>query len=372
MASDNHPIRVGHFGMSNTMGGAETFILNLAENIDRERFRLEVITPFGDHVAHERLVNAIGEDAIHVVDSLGRPLSYWRGVMAVLDERKFDIVHIHRNSAANVVPVVASVHTANRPAILVHAHNSSSGAGVAGRFLHRVNRRYLDAKTDCRLACSHVAGSYLFGRSDYAVVPNGIDAEKYRFNPETRRRIRAEMGIKPDETLIGNVARVVPEKNQRYLIDLMRMLSRENAGFKLMIVGDGPCLSDLEKYASEECLSGLVLFMGMRHDVGDLLQAMDVFALPSLFEGLPMVLVEAQAAGLPCLVSTEVSGEVDITDLVTHLDLGMPLAWVDEVKRRRKAASDRGFRASEVTEAGYGVLSSVNQVEKHYDGLLGR
>lgn len=360
-------ILVGHFGMSNTVGGAETFILGLAEHIDQDKFQLEVITPFLDHVLHDRLSAAIDEEAIHVVPPVSNPLEYRRGVGRLLAERSYDIVHVHRNSAANIIPIMCAAHTKKRPAIVVHAHNTSSGAGMVGQMLHKINQKRLIANADSRLACSKMAGEFLFGSNTYTVVPNGIDVERFRYNEETRQRMRSELGIADDELLIGNVARSVPEKNQSFLIDIVSRPEMRLTKCKLIIVGDGPCLPDLMARTVEKDISERIIFTGARADVCDIMQAMDVFALPSLFEGLPIVLIEAQAAGLPCLVSKNVSEEANITGLISYEQINDIDAWQSKLQNIDHTTDIRMNYSEYVKCSGYGISGLVSVIERSYD-----
>lgn len=364
-------IRVLHFGMSPTIGGAESFIVGLAERMSQEHFKLEVATPHANYALRERLHVAIGEESVHVLAPLDSAVSYRNSIAALLADKCYRIVHVHRNSAANIIPVIVAAKTDRTTKIVVHSHSTSSGAGALGNALHVLNRPYLSRLTDRMLACSAAAGEWLFGKSfneGGTIVPNGADTRSLRFDPATRMEVRDELGISDDVILVGCVARIAPEKNQSLLIRALAMAAPQ-CNVVLILVGDGPERGNIEELAMDLGISDRVLFLGTRGDVSRLLQAMDVFVLPSRFEGFPIALVEAQASGLPCLASDAITSFVNVSGLVHRLPVDDLASWADTLSHINATVADRDRYATMVRDAGFDINETVRQIQLIYEGL---
>ena len=218
-------------------------------------------------------------------------------------------------------------------------------------------------------ACSEAAGKWMFKGTEFEVLYNAIDAQQYSYNEDVRNRVRKEFGIAKETLVIGHVGRFSPPKNHAFLIEIFCDIVRRQPDSKLLLVGDGILRKDIEKKCFDNAVWDKVIFTGLRGDVPDLLQAMDVFVFPSLFEGLGIVTIEAQASGLPCIISDKVPIECKITGgLVKQVKLeesaeywALQLIESSNIERRNTL--------NEIRKAGFDVKENVKKLEKIYLSL---
>ena len=221
------------------------------------------------------------------------------------------------------------------------------------------------------LACSNEAGRIQFGRHGrFKVIKNGIITSKYAWNPEFRKLIREEYRFH-DKFVIGNVARFDEAKNHTFIIEIFNEIQKRYPNSVLLLVGEGLLEERMKKLVSDLKLEKKVIFAGVRSDVEVFLQAMDAFLLPSLYEGLPLSLVEAQVAGLPCYVSADViSPEADITELVDRISLELPAeTWAIQIIEHRTDNRDRASYIRQIQDAGYDIETTTKWLSKFYKTL---
>lgn len=252
---------------------------------------------------------------------------------------------------------------------IIHSHNSSCEAlrtepERQQRYRDRMGRTVTDY-----VACSDAAAEWLFpdavARANrYSVIKNGVNVAAYRFDPLKRGALRRSLGVE-NQTVVACIGRMVEQKNLFFALDVFAELLRNDPSAVLLLVGDGEERGILERQVREAGLSESVWFLGVRGDIPDLLQGVDVLLMPSLYEGLPVVLVEAQAASLPCVVSSEITPEAAFSDLVTYLPLDAPVkTWAGEVvEQARRPRSDV---SAKVAEAGYSIADSAARLVELY------
>ena len=208
------------------------------------------------------------------------------------------------NSAVMLYPLIAA-KISNVKVIIAHSHNASSDKGILKKMLHNINKNFIPLFANHFFACSNKAGKWFYSKKimnskNYFVINNCIDIDKFKFNYETRNNKRKELHLKNENIVVGHVGRFNKQKNHTFLIDIFNEAYKENDKLRLVMVGIGPLMNKIKKKVIQLNLSDAVLFLGQRSDVNELMQAMDIFILPSLYEGLPLVGVEAQTSG--CLV----------------------------------------------------------------------
>ena len=215
-------------------------------------------------------------------------------------------------------------------------------------------------------ACGQEAGKWMFGGQNFTVLNNAIDAEKYIYNASVRAEVRQELGIEPQSLVVGHVGRLSPQKNHAYLIDVFHALLQKHADSKLVLVGRGNLEAEIRKQCENLGIADRVIFTGVRNDVNRLLQAMDVFLLPSVYEGLGIVAVEAQAAGLPCVCSNRVPEECVRTEgLVQFLPLEDGTErWAQEVLNRSNTV--RLDRSSEIRKNDFDIRENAGWLQDFY------
>ena len=351
------------------LGGSQTMIMNVYRNIDREKIQFDFMLSHPDHLYFADEVKSLG-GRIYTT-----PVFNGRNVFAVRrawDEfftahPEYRILHIHQTSYASLYASVAKRHGVT---VITHAHTTSSGPGFINRIKDTMQLP-LRWQADVKMSCSTEAGIWLYGkkgiRSDnYIFLPNGVDLRRYAPDPAVREEKRAELGLN-GKLVIGHVGRIDVEKNQTFLIDAFALLYEKRRNCALLLIGDGELREYAERKAAQLGLRDAVIFAGLRSDVPQLLQAMDLFAFPSLCEGLPMTLVEAQAAGLPCIVSDQISPDADITPLVKRMPIDSAARWAEELDREHEKRDVRDILAAN----GFDTLSSVDKLTEIYTELAG-
>ncbi|CAN7342707.1 glycosyltransferase [Knoellia sp. LjRoot47] len=325
--------------MTENPGGKESFILGAFRALldDYECWFLADRAK----IAYEEEILSSGGRVVHVAARGRHPVRHYADVRRLFRTTAFDVVWSHQSVLNTLAPTV-NAHRRGVPVRIVHSHSTRNmGTFVAG-WLHPVNQRLLRIHANLRFACSAEAGRWFYGSSSFEVIPNAFSLAPFVHDSARRTAMRKELGVPPSATVIAHVARFGPEKNHRLVIDVVSELSDRGVDVHALLVGDGELRSATEALARSAGLAERIQFLGRRSDVPDLLQAADVAVLPSLFEGLPYAILEAQAASLPSVVSDRVSRECDATGTVTFLPLDAPQAeWADVIERVTGAAYHR-------------------------------
>ena len=241
------------------------------------------------------------------------------------------------------------------PVRIAHSHSTMGKGEFAKNAMKLALRPFANVYPTVRFACGHYAGEWLFGKNhDFTVIPNAIELDKFRFDPTVRQETRKELGIADDTFLIGHVGRFMPQKNQTFLVDLLADLLPSRSNTMLVFVGEGPDKAEVQQHAEELSVAEHVMFLGQRSDVNRLYQAFDVFCLPSLYEGLCLVGVEAQRAGLPCLFSDAITREVDVTGTSRFMPIDSYEEWSSSISAlepgTRIDSSDKAFSDYDISE----------------------
>lgn len=355
-------IRVLHSELESNIGGIESFLLNITKAMDRTDIQFDMLMR-GKNKYLEKTLSELGVNIYHVPSN---PVAYIKYVKNLLKNGNYDFVHVHKNSAANIVlPIMVKRYTNAK--LIVHSHNTnpSSGSKLA-IMLHKMNRNRLIKLSDYRFACSDTAAGWMYGddyqNKDVHIIKNGIIAKDYVYNPQIRDKVREQLGLK-DKFVIGHVGAFRKQKNHQFLLDLFSKLEIPNA--VLMLIGDGDLRPEIQEKVEQLGLTDKVLFLGSRHDVADLLQACDVFVMPSLWEGLSVAAIEAQASGLPLLLSKNVSKQVHLTDNVKFLSLNNMDKWLEELKNINSSFI-RKNTVRKISDTGYDISISAERLKNLY------
>jgi glycosyltransferase involved in cell wall biosynthesis len=355
-------------------GGIEGFIMSMLENVDRELVEFDVLAIVETDVpgVHDgRLSELGGRRYIHVERGRGPTLSKLGPLRAIYDvvrRNGYQTVHIHTGSPFHGLYAYAA-RFAGASTVIMHSH-TTYWVGLPP-LLRRVLDITLSPAPSHRFACSRAAGEWLFPRrlqSTVRILRNGIDVEAFRYDPTRRARMRDELGVTDGQLVLGHVGRFSYEKNHPLLLRVFRALLEVSADARrplLVCVGDGDDRPAIETMAEEMGVADQIRFLGLRDDVPDLMQAMDVLILPSRNEGLGIVGIEAQAAGLPCVFSTGVPGEADITGRCTFLAESAPAEeWARATLQ--SGAEPRVDGAEQVRVAGYDSARCAAELQAFY------
>lgn len=325
------PIRVAQVMGKMLGGGVESVVMNYYRHIDRNKVQFDFLVDDDSTRVPEEEIKELGGRVLHI-PPYQHPLRYRKELVRLFREEHWPIVHSHINTLS-VFPLSAA-KKAGVPVRIAHSH-SSMGKGELTKNLMKLALRPLSNLYPTeRFACSEYAGKWLFGRdADFTVIPNAIELEKFCFDPIIRQETRRELGIADDMFLVGHVGRFMPQKNQTFLVDVLDKLLPQKPDTILAFVGDGPDRPNVQQHAQALGISDHILFLGQRTDVNHLYQAFDAFCLPSRYEGLGMVAIEAQVAGCPCVLSDQVPHEADVSGHSAFISIQEPDSWASEILR---------------------------------------
>jgi glycosyltransferase involved in cell wall biosynthesis len=366
------PLRILHVvsEMGPTGGGVEVWLAHVARRIDRTRFHFDYLVHTDRERAFDAELRALGSRVVPIV----RPLAFWRYPFEFARRLRrygpYDVVHSHVLFGGIVTRLA---RRAGVPARFAHSHSDVAGFGVDGDPLRGPVVRYTTrwARTDAtrRLACSRRAAAAMFGAdASWTFVPYGIDLAAFAA-PVDRRAVRAELGLAPDVLAVGHVGRFQPQKNHAFLNEVARELARLRPNTRLFIAGDGPLRGAIEQRVRAAGLTGTVTFLGVRHDVPRLFRgAFDRVVLPSVYEGLPLVGLEAQAAGVPLLATDSLAEELDVVPgLVRRLPLSAsPLAWAEALAAAAPEVTPASALAA-MRDSPFELGRAVRALEAIYD-----
>lgn len=302
-------------------GGIETFLMNLYQNIDRDKVQFDFAVHTKIPGEYDETIRKMGGKIYYFTSRRKNFLKYYKEWKYFLKENanKYNSIHMHVSSLTTITPIVIAkkYKIKNR---IVHAH-STLQEGSMHKFLNKINQKRIKNYATKLLACSTVAGNYVFGNNDYEIIKNGVNLKRFKFNEEIRRKTREKFNIKNDEIAYINIGRLTAVKNQIYLLDVFKEIYDKEKSSKLFIIGKGELKDRIKEKVKELELERQVILLEARDDVAEILQGMDIFILPSLYEGLPIVAIEAQGTGIKCFISKNVTQEVKVTDLVDFIDI---------------------------------------------------
>lgn len=347
--------------MTENKGGKETFVINhYKKMLPTKQYEFTFIA-YDDEMAYEDYLVETGATVVHLPPRNKGLLQYISALNSLLLRNEYDVVWAHETSLSKCeLLVLAKLHKV--PKRLIHSHSSSNMGGRFTYVMHSLNKIFLPLWVTDSLACSEPAAKWFYWKNDYRIIKNGIDVDLFRYDPEVRDSIRASLGLK-NAFVVGHVGRFGFEKNHKKLIDVFYQLLQIRPEAKLLLCGDGEERANIEAQIEELGISNTVLFMGVVDNVHQILQAMDVLVMPSLFEGLPFALLEAQATGLDCVVSDTVSRESDVTGQIEFLPLALEdMQWAKVVSK--KFNDDRSKSAEIIKQKGFDINESIRIVEE--------
>ena len=350
------------------LGGVYALVRNVITN-KPEGLKLDIACIAGfenpDNVA---ALNRLGTD-VHFVGTtagvLSRPRAYYLNTLRLLRRERYDCVHIHGDVAYLLLLFSMAAKKAGVRKIILHSHAAGidGGSRQVKKLLHALCRPLLPKYATDYAACSDVAAAWMYtrvDRRDVRMVNNGIEVERYAYDSDIRRRVRAEMHL-DGAFVVGHVGRFAYQKNHDYLLEAFAAIRRRVGNARLLMVGEGVLFDAAREKAERLGVGRDVIFYGASYDVGSLMQAMDLFALPSRFEGLPIVGVEAQAAGLPVLFSDAITRQAALTDDVWFLptDAASLDRWAERAAAVVSAPPDREGGSEDVRRAGFTIRDTV-------------
>ena len=352
-------------------GGQEAFVMNVLQNMDMTNLHIDLLTPYySDNEYYKGILKKLGCGLYSWgLDFMpGKSRFFYIKLFSTFFKRhKYDVVHIHSGSISALTYIAYAAKKTGVKKIIVHSH-STGNPGIKHSVIKGVAAPLLEKVATDYLACSVSAGEWKFSSkicdNRLSVVKNGIDIQKFRYNSEVRNQTRNELGVPKNTIILGHVGRLSAEKNQSFLIDVLQRLSKKERDYRLLLIGAGEDRAKLEKKVETLGLNDKVIFLGNVNNVCDYMQAMDVFLFPSLFEGLGIVAIEAQGAGLPVIASNNVPEDICITSLAERISLDDMDLWIKKLEDI--AFNNRKTDIKSIQESGYDIADTARAIRKIY------
>lgn len=358
------PYRVLHVITGMGSGGAESYIMNMYRSIDRNKIQFDFLLR-SKEIIYEDEIKKLGGRIYYTSEYPKHALRNKREVKQFFKEHpEYKVIHVHGN--ALIYMTVLKIAKKNKiPCRIMHSHNTQTKL-PAYRILHNLNKLFVKSWATDYFACSNDAGKWMFN-SGYVLRRNAIDVEKFSNCDASVDSIKKSLNIE-NKIVIGNIARFLPSKNHNHLFKVFKEFSKSHADSVLVLVGDGDYRENVENLIKKYQIEDKVLLLGIRNDVATLLHMFDVFLFPSLFEGLPVTLIEAQASGTACVISKNITDEIRITPNVISLSLDEDISvWVRELERAISMKKiDKEAIVEMVVNSGYEKSIEAKKLEQFY------
>lgn len=316
-------------------GGAETFLMKLYRRLDKTKYQMDFCINVFDKCFYEEEILTLGGKIYRIPSKSVSISTFEKRLYEIVKANHYKYVLRITSSAFGFMDLKIA-HEAGASVCAVRSSNSSDGGSLKSKIAHMLGRILYGKYVDVKIAPSDLAAEYTFGKKAYKsgavnILHNAIDTKRYGFDADMRCRIRSEFKLSNDITMIGHVGRFMTQKNHAFLLEVFSEYVKLNEKSALMLVGGGELEFAIKQKASELGISDKIIFTGVRSDIPALLSAMDMFVFPSLYEGMPNTVIEAQATGLPCLIADTITREADITGLVHYLPLSDAGTWANYI-----------------------------------------
>lgn len=364
--------------------GAETMMMNYLRNVNRSNIQIDFLINRQAGTDYEEEIERLGSHVYHMCPLYpGQFWKYKKEFRQFLREHpKYQIIHSNLEERSYFALKIAKEEGV--PVRIAHAHSVPHGRNLK-MIMRLYFRKKLQKYYTHAFACGERPAKWLFGSmEDVTIMRNAVDTEQFRYDIDTRKKVREELGIGEQELVIGHVGRFIPEKNQKFLIEIFKNVNNQQRDSRLLLIGGGKPAAEVKykKQVEQQVkmlgLQNRVNFLGIRTDIDRLMQAMDVLVMPSVTEGIPVTLVEAQVSGLNCLISDAISGEVGITEQIQYQGLSDDeedwankiLSLYYETKSLPHQLQERTARegmADKVKEAGWDIKENARWLEEFYE-----
>ncbi len=362
-------IRILHCVDSMNRGGIETLLMNIYRNLDRNKIQFDFMVHTNAPGHYDEEIKQLGGRIFSVTPRNQGVLKNRKSIHQIFKDNNYKILHQHVSSLTYISPLSISKKY-NVPVRIVHSHNTKQSGSILHRLLHKYNQIFIKSIATHYFACSNLAAKWLYPKKQYlngqyTIIYNAIDIDKFRYNKTARERMREQLGI-TNNFVLGHIGRFTHQKNHSYLIDIFKIISDLDSKATLILVGEGKLQAVIKEKVRKFNLTEKVLFLGVRKDIPELLQAIDVFVMPSYHEGLPVTLVEAQAASLPCVLSTKITKEVEMLNAVKWCNLEDKVnIWAEQILGFRNYTNRENEKIDEV-KTNYDIRKITNNIEKIY------
>ena len=373
LMKNQEPIRIAQIIGKWLGGGVESVVMNYYRHIDRTKIQFDFICDEDStNIPYDEIKKLGGK--IILVPPYQKVFEYQKDLIKIFKDNNYKIVHSHLNTLS-VFPLRAA-KKAGVPVRIAHSHSTTNKKEWKKNLVKQVLRPFSKVYATNYMCCSELAGRWLFGNKEYDkgnvyLLNNAIDLDKFKYDEQLRNKKRKELNIKDDTLVIGHIGRFVEQKNHRFLIDIFNEVHKQNNNSLLILVGQGPLMEEIKEKVKKLGLEDCVKFLGQRNDVNELYQVFDVFCLPSLYEGLPVVGIEAQATGLLCVLSDDMTKETKVLNETEFLSLKQSAdIWAKIILNKQLILLDKNNTAKKKIAVGYDINNESFKLEKIYKKLI--
>ncbi len=316
-------------------GGAETFLMKMYRQLDKTKYQMDFCINTDLNCFYADEIKKLGGQLYKIPSKSESVNEFKKQLAEVIKNGRYKYVLRITSNAAGFMDLKIA-HKAGAKICSARSSNSSDGGGFKTVISHRIGGILYGKYVDVKIAPSDLAAAYTFGKNaNVNILHNAIDLDVFKYDESSRLKIREEFGIDGGTTVVGHIGRFAAQKNHGFLLEIFVEYLKSNPNSMLMLVGKGELEEQMRYKAEELKVSDKIIFTGVRSDIPQILSAVDIFVFPSLYEGMPNTVIEAQATGLPCLIADTITREADITGLVKYLPLGNVDVWVDAINNTR-------------------------------------
>ena len=368
MEKRQEPIRVAQIMGKWLGGGVESVVMNYYRNIDRNKVQFDFICDEDSKYIPKEEIENLGGKVI-LIPPYQKPFKYHKELKRVLKDGNYKIVHSHISTMSFFSLWAAK--SAKVPIRIAHSHSTTNKKEKKKNLLKQVLRPFSKVFATDYMCCSELAGRWLFGNKEYDngnvyLLNNAIDLDKFKYDEEKRKEKRKELNIEDSTLVIGHVGRFVEQKNHRFLIGIFNEVHKQKENSILLLAGQGPLMGEMKEKVKILGIEDSVKFLGQRNDINELYQAFDVFCLPSLYEGLPVVGVEAQATGLLCIFSDDMTKETKVLDTTEFLSLNQSVEeWAYTILKKYKTFKRKSC-TNEISKKDFNIKKEANKLIQKY------
>lgn len=367
----SEPIRIAHVMGKMNSGGVESVVMNYYRNINKNKVQFDFIVDEDSYnIPREEIENMGGK--IILIPPYKNIIRYIKALKKVLKTNEYNIIHSHLNSLSVFPLYVAKL--CDIQIRIAHSHSTSNKKEWKKNMVKNILRPFSKVNATHYFCCSELAGRWLFGNRSYEnnevkLINNAINVDKFIYNEDVRHIMRRELDIE-NNIVIGHVGRFVDQKNHKGLIDIFYEIHKINPKSVLILAGEGPLLDDIKDKVNKLNLLNSVKFLGVRNDINKIMQAIDIFLLPSLYEGLPVVGVEAQASGALCIFSDDMTKETKVLQTTSFFSISdSPQKWAEDILKLYKCFERKDVK-QDIINANFEINTEAKKLQKIYIELL--
>lgn len=357
-------IRVLHILQRMEAGGTQALLMNLYRNIDRDKIQFDFFVEYPNEQFYDKEIISLGGNIYYNnVRNDYNIIKFTKNLEKIIKKNNYKVIHVHTYSIGYFVLKVAK--KCGVPVRIAHSHNNETVRDIKYIPKKILQKLYTIYATDL-FACSKEAGDYLYQNKEYTVLNNSIDSNKFIFKEEIRNKIKKELNIE-NNFVVGHVGRFHPQKNHNFLIDIFKELKEKKNNAKLLLIGTGPLETEIKNKVKKLDLENDIIFLGNKSNMNEIFMAMDIFIFPSLFEGLGIVAVESQAAGIPCLAADTLPPESIVSPLCKHISLNAnSKEWAEKAMELSTSKYKHTNMQNNIIKAGYDIKNTAKKMEKYY------